>query len=213
MMKYRRLLDVSSFSSPDPATSQDLHGHLSRTNTITEKYGFQRLLDQNCRPGCTVEVTVVRQKKPRTKPVRGDGPFRILTIANSHDWRCLQLGDLLEAFNVVLVSTGVLGSQTHRNWLSDMFFKWALDGSCSGKAMSARQEKLHECVDHWHEKDSFLQAALRSAPAFLESMWWNRKGALACCCGPSLAYRLANTVKNAKNTKNQRFDKVFTSLH
>ena len=144
---------------------------------------FEKFLDENCKSkGCRVDVTVVREQKPRMKRVkrgeRGErGPsFRILSIANNNDVARLRLGDLLESWNVVLVSTGLLGTKHHmdrvRNLLNDWLYE---DGyTCFAQHMSSRQQKLRECIDKWYQKDSFLEAALRSAPALLETMWWNR---------------------------------------
>ena len=124
-----------------------------------------------------MQVTVTREKKPGIEPFRGDGPFRILTIANSTDFARLRLKDLLppEPFNVVLVSTGILGSERHMRHVSQVVCSWHREaGRCNGKPMSFRQKMLHECVDKWHQKDSFLRAALRTSPTLLETMWWNR---------------------------------------
>jgi hypothetical protein len=123
---------------------------------------------------------VTREKKPRIEPFRGDGPFRILTIANSKDFARLRLKDLLppEPFNVVLVSTGILGSERHMMHVSQVVCSRHGEKSqsmlCDGKPMSVRQKMLHECVDKWHQKDSFLRAALATSPTLLETMWWNR---------------------------------------
>ena len=127
-----------------------------------------------------MQVTVVREKKPRIEPFRGNGPFRILTIANSTDFARLRLNDLLppEPFNVVLVSTGILGSERHVRHVSQVVSSWHHEEShrmlCAGKPMSVRQKMLRECVDKWHQKDTFKRSALRSSPALLETMWWNR---------------------------------------
>ncbi|CAK9026542.1 unnamed protein product [Durusdinium trenchii] len=40
--------------------------------------------------------------------------------------------------------------------------------------MCVRQEKLRECVELWHEKAAFLSATLRSCPALVDPMSWNR---------------------------------------
>ena len=159
---------------------QDSGGERRASSTRTATWNFQHFLDENCRPGCTVQVTVRREKKPRIEPFRGDGPFRILTIANSKDFARLRLKDLLppEPFNVVLVSTGILGSERHMMHVSQVVCSWHGEKSqsmlCDGKPMSVRQKMLHECVDKWHQKDSFLRAALATSPTLLETMWWNR---------------------------------------
>ena len=159
---------------------QDSGGERRASSTRTATWNFQHFLDENCRPGCTVQVTVTREKKPRIEPFRGDGPFRILTIANSKDFARLRLKDLLppEPFNVVLVSTGILGSERHMMHVSQVVCSWHGEKSqsmlCDGKPMSVRQKMLHECVDKWHQKDSFLRAALATSPTLLETMWWNR---------------------------------------
>ena len=85
----------------------------------------------------------------------------------------LKLGDLLQPFNVVLVSTSILGSDQHMDRLKRTATHW-LDMKVRNARMHQRQSFLRECVDKWHEKDSFMQAALQSAPALLEAMWWNR---------------------------------------
>ena len=134
-----------------------------------------------------MQVTVVRDEKPRMEVSRGNGPFRILTIANTTDFGRLKLKDLLpsEPFNVVLVSTGILGSERHTGHVNQVVARWHGDHDgvigvigwnffCRGKPMSFRQKMLRECVDKWHQKDSFLQAALRTSPTLLETMWWNR---------------------------------------
>ncbi|CAL1168735.1 unnamed protein product [Cladocopium goreaui] len=160
--------------------TEDSGGERRASSTRTATWNFQHFLDENCRPGCTVQVTVRREKKPRIEPFRGDGPFRILTIANSKDFARLRLKDLLppEPFNVVLVSTGILGSERHMMHVSQVVCSWHGEKSqsmlCDGKPMSVRQKMLHECVDKWHQKDSFLRAALATSPTLLETMWWNR---------------------------------------
>lgn len=157
----------------DPGSSQESYERKSPY--------FQKFLDEKCQKGCTVEVTVVREQKPRIKTVRGNGPFRILTIAGQQDMKGLRMADLLEPFNVVLVSTGLLGTKHHMDRVRDTLNDWLWEDEykCYAQPMSARQEKLRECVDRWHQKDSFLQAALQS-PALLETMWWNRMPWMLC---------------------------------
>ena len=125
-----------------------------------------------------MEVIVVRETKPRIKRFRGEGSFRILTIANNTDFGRLKLKDLLlpEPFNVVLVSTSILGANYHHERLTETLNNWLREEGqlCLGKSMGARQNMLRECIDKWHQKDGFLAAALRSSPALLETMWWNR---------------------------------------
>jgi hypothetical protein len=144
-------------------------------NSRHHRIDVQGFLDENSRAGCALHIVVEREKTLRMEPSRGEGPFRILTMATNSDWVRLKLGDLL-SFNVVLVSTGILGCQQHMDRLRDTLNHWLREeyGNVSGRLMSVRQKRLHECVDKWHQKDCFLKAALRSSPALLETMWWNR---------------------------------------
>eukprot|EP00438_Fugacium_kawagutii_P031229 Skav211060 [mRNA] locus=scaffold314:82334:89235:+ [translate_table: standard] len=145
---------------------------------VLRAHSYQSFLDAECEEGCTLHITVVRERSPHMKPFKGDGPFRILTVAKNTDFARLNLGDLLEPFNVILVSTSILGTEQHMKGLKRALNDWlAEDGediSC-GKQMGFRLVKLRDCVEKWHQKDSFLKAALSATPAFLEAMWWNRK--------------------------------------
>lgn len=149
-------------------------GHDARNVRYGERYQFMVDL---CKEGDTMHITVVRKRSPHTKPFRGDGPFRILTLANNTDFARLKLGDLLEPFNVVLVSTSLLGTELHMKGLKRVLNEWlSEDGEdvSAGKQMGFRQMKLRDCVEKWHQQDGFLKAALSDTPAFLETMWWNR---------------------------------------
>ena len=161
---------------------------MTETASFNNRYRIdvQGFLDENSRAGCTLHIVVEREKTLRMEPSRGEGPFRILTMATNSDWVRLKLGDLLESFNVVLVSTGILGCQQHMDRLRDTLNQWLREeyANVSGSLMRVRQKRLHECVDKWHLKDCFLQAALRSSPALLETMWWNRT---QFSCAPSRA--------------------------
>ena len=190
---------------------QECLGGRTTSRTASSHRDLQHFLNQKCRPGCTVKVTVVREKKPRTKRFRGDGSFRILTIADNTDFRRLKLKDLLspEPFNVVLVSTSILGTQCHHTRLTETVNKWLREEGqpepCLGVSMGARQKMLRECIDKWHQKDGFLAAALRSSPALLETMWWNRLPGYAGICRDMLGCCFQITCVKSKTAQQSMY--------
>lgn len=161
--------------------------------------GFQHFLDKECEQGRSFHLLVKRDTSKRTSAVRGEGAFRILSIANNSDLVHLRLKDLqgsgedgavpvasLIPWNVVLVSTGILASPKHFDRLRKVLISWVYHARCrdwlpqyvdrafKGMRMHVRQEKLRECVKLWHAKACHLEGALFASPVLLEAIWWHR---------------------------------------
>ena len=134
------------------------------------------MLSRLCKRGRTLYVSVIRDKpsRPRTEAVKGTGGFRILTAESTTDVKRLRLGCLFENFNVVIASTGLLGSLKHVEDVKDTLKIWQPESGAWGEKMAAKQAALHECIEKWHESGSMLEAASRSAPVLFEAFWWRR---------------------------------------
>ena len=132
-------------------------------------------LNSCCKRGYTLHLATVRDKpgRSRAEPVKGRGPFRILSIASTIEGKRLRLGCLCD-FDVVLASTSLLESQRHVADVRTILQMWQPEDNGYHKAMAGKQQALHKCVEKWHEKDAFLEAAKRTAPILFEAMWWKR---------------------------------------
>lgn len=111
----------------------------------------------------------------RLKDLQGSGEDGAVPVASLIPW------------NVVLVSTGILASQPHFDRIRKVLLSWMEDErfrnmpsdfrafkEFKGMRMSARQQKLRECVKLWHAKACHLQGALFASPVLLEAVWWHR---------------------------------------
>ncbi len=109
-------------------------------STRTAVRGFQHFFEKECEQGRSFHVSVKRDSSKRTSAVRGDGAFRILSIANNSDLIHLRLKDLqgsgengavpvasLRPWNVVLVSTGILASHQHFERIRKVLLSWMED--------------------------------------------------------------------------------------
>ena len=138
-------------------------------------YNPRDMLNRLCLQGRKVKVHVIREKpgRSRTEPVKGIGSLKILTIESTTDVKRLRLGCLCEHFNVVIASTGLLGSMRHLADVRETLEMWQPEDPATGMIMAEKQRALHDCVEKWHDK-SLLQAALCSAPVLFEAIWWRR---------------------------------------
>ncbi|CAE7818718.1 RAD5B [Symbiodinium sp. CCMP2592] len=129
-----------------------------------------------CKAGCKVELRIFRDRpnRARLKITKGTGPLKILAIADIYEMKRLRLGCLLDDFHVVLASTQLLASDTHNTHIKETLKMWRPADAAYGQVMAGKQQAMHECVEQWHEKESFLEAALRTAPVMFETMWWHR---------------------------------------
>lgn len=140
-------------------------------------HAFADYLKTHCKAGCKVDLRIFRDRpsRARLELTKGTGPLKILAIADIMEMKRLRLECLQEDFHVVLASTRLLAADTHSTDLRQTLHMWRPEEDLAwSQSMAVKQRALHECVEQWHEKESFLEAALRTTPVMFETMWWRR---------------------------------------